>query len=121
MFRTLFAAFLALSVLIPAAASAAQSSSLAGVRCEDPPVLEYIRDSMKGMTFSVSGNTRPVSSLFDNYKVTSAKTVRATADTLVCSLRVQFTYSGQPHSQRGRYTLKNLPDGTARVSFDPNY
>lgn len=121
MLRTLLPALLAVSVLVPAGAPAAQTNSLVGVRCETPEVLDYIRESMKGMTYTVSGNTRLLSTLYENYKVTGAKTVRATSDTLVCSLTVQFTYNGQPRSQRGRFTVKNLPDGTALNSYDPNY
>ena len=110
-------ALVALALLLPAPVLA-QSNSLAGVRCEDPEVLKYITGVMQDMTFD---NGRRVASLIDNRKISNPKTVRATADTLVCSLTVQFSYNGQPVTQRGRFTLKYFADGRASAQFAPNY
>jgi hypothetical protein len=107
----------ALALVFPAPAFA-QANSLAGVRCEEPEVLKHISETMEKMSFS---DGRRVASLTDNTRVSNPKTVRATANTLVCSLTVQFNYNGQPISQRGRFTLRSHSDGRFSAEFAPNY
>jgi hypothetical protein len=116
--RLLLPALLALALALPSGAHAAQTNSLAGVRCEEPEVVEYITETMQEMVFS---NQQHVTSLLDHRKISNVKTVRATTDTLICSLTVQFSYNGTPHTQRGRYTLKYFANGKISAQFAPNY
>ena len=117
MLRYIVACALAFTLASPALA--AKSSNLTGVRCETPEVRKHISDTMAKMVFV--DNKRLVNSLVDNREITSIKTVRATADTLVCSLRLTFSYNGQPQSQRGRLKIRQYPDGTAMYEFAPAY
>ena len=86
-------------------------------RCEDPATIADLLEAAKGLRFA---NGTRVFSEVKNVKVMKAKTRKATANTLNCTLAVQYTYQGQPQSLRGRYLITITPDGW-HTRFTPGY
>jgi hypothetical protein len=92
--------------------------SFTGVRCEDAKTIADIEEAAKELRFDDTGEY--VSAKEGNLKVLKSTTVAATADRLVCNLRVRTYYDGSTQTYRGRYTVRLYPDGRWTTHFQPN-
>ena len=119
MLRLPVALFLLALISEPAmAASASSVPDLSKLKCEDPLVVAFIKESIKGMKFT---DGAPVSPYLGNNSRMHATTVSAERTKLVCNVGVSFNFGGGERSLRGKFIIRILPSGKASIVFDPLY
>lgn len=121
MLRLLGSTIVAAAFLVaPAAAETNWSAygNFSSVRCEDAKTIADIKESAKGLKFNEGGGRVFVS--VSNVKIISSTTVRATANMLVCQLRVRIVEGGGVRTFSGRHTVQIYDNGRWRTSFQPN-
>jgi hypothetical protein len=110
-----------LLLLGPAVAEADWSSygSFKSTRCEDAKTIADIKESMQGLEFNDGGGRafRMASSV----KISKSRTIKATANMLVCQLSLRTVEAGQNHVYNARHTVWLEPGGKWRTLFQPNY
>ena len=121
MLRFLGALAVAALLLTPAHAETdwAKYGSFKSTRCEDPKTIADMKESMKGLEFNDGGGRafRMASSV----KVTRSRTIKATANMLVCQLAMRTVEAGETHMYNARHTVWLEPSGQWRTLFQPNY
>lgn len=100
----------------PASAGWAGHDSFKGVNCDDDDVMAAIYAGAKDMRFD---NGRSAMAGVNGLRIRSAKTVQATADKLVCQLRISFIFGGTTQRQTGRLTIQLFPGDRWTASFKP--
>lgn len=93
--------------------------SFAATRCEDPATIADIKESLKALRFNDGG--APTFGTASSVKIARAKTIKATASTLVCQLTMRTIEAGTPYSYRTRFTVTTKPDGSWRTLYQPNF
>jgi hypothetical protein len=100
----------------PATAGWAGHDSFKGVSCEDEDVMAAMYAGAKDMRFD---NGRRALAGANGLKIRSAKTIEASADKLVCQLRISFVHRGTTQKQTGRLTIRLFPGDRWTASFNP--
>lgn len=105
----------------PAAAETdwAAYGSFKSTRCEDAKTIADIRESIKGLTFNDGGGR--AFAMASSVKVLQSRTVKATANTLVCLMKFRTIEAGATYVYSARHTVWIEPDGQWRTLFQPNY
>lgn len=108
-------------LLSPAVAETdwAKYGTFAKTRCEDPKTIADIKESTKGLQFNDGGGR--AFAMASNVKIIRSKTIKATANMLVCQLTMRTIEAGQPYMYSARHTVWIEPNGQWRTLFQPNY
>ena len=93
--------------------------SFAKTRCEDPATIADIKESLKDLSFNEGGGATFATA--SSVKITKSKTIKATANILVCQLTMSTIEAGTPYSYRSRFTITTKPDGSWRTLYQPNF
>lgn len=101
----------------PAFASWAGHDTFKGVKCDDADVVKAMLAGAPHMKFANGG--RAMAGM-NGLKITSAKTVKATADTLICQLRLSYVYRGSRQTQSGRLTIQLFSGDRFHAEFNPS-
>lgn len=95
---------------------AASAAGVAGVRCEDPRVIELIRTSIKDMR---TENGQSIARfLGDNSKLT-ATTISADRNSFICNIHLSVSFGGGSEKLRGRFVYREFSGNRASVKFIP--
>jgi hypothetical protein len=104
----------ALFVALPFGAVSA--ANLAGIRCEDAPVVDFIKTTLKDM--KVEGGESLANYLGDNSKLT-ATTVSSASDRLICKINLSVAFAGRTEKIRGQFIYREFASGKATAKFVP--
>lgn len=119
MFRRLALAISAALVLVfPAQAAMdwTKYGSFANVRCEEPRFIADMKEAAKSFRDDATGV--PLSQAVSDLKLISTHTLRATNDTLLCFLAVQYTQRGKVRNIHGRF-IASFANGRSSTRFQP--
>lgn len=113
-----FASILVAAVLsaTPAMAGWAGHDSFVGVKCDDEDVMAAMYAGAKDMR---TANGRRAMAGMNGFKIRSAKTIEATADKLICQLRISAIHRGTTQTQTGRLIIQLFPGDRWHASFNP--
>ena len=92
--------------------------SFANTRCEAPKTIADMKQSAKGLRYNDGSYVFPAASLL---KVLGVKTIRATANTLACRVKVSVEYAGSARTITGTYTVHIFPNGDWNTNLDQAY
>jgi hypothetical protein len=95
---------------------AVSAANLAGIRCEDPPVIDFIKTTLKDM--KVDGRESFANYLGDNSKLT-ATTVSSGSDRLICKIHLNIAFAGRTEKIRGQFIYREFASGKATAKFVP--
>lgn len=113
--KRLFAIFAATLLLAsPALARTdwAKYKTFTNTRCENSKTVADMIETAKEF---------PIFHDLSRLKVLESKTVRATANTLACRVRLTVVYRGGNMFARGLYTIHIFPNGQWNANFDQTY
>lgn len=110
-----------LFLLSPAVAETDWSSygSFKSTRCEDARTIADIKESLKGLEFNDGGGR--AFRLASSVRIGKSRTIKATANMLVCQLSLRTVEAGQTQIYNARHTVWLEPGGKWRTLFQPNY
>ena len=94
-------------------------TGFAATRCEDAGTIADILESLKGLSFDNGGGRTFANAT--QVAITSSTTVRATASTLDCRIRIEASESGRANVYNARHIVRLYPDGRWTTQFKPNY
>jgi hypothetical protein len=116
LFRSIAGAVLALGLLTSGALAAVDFSH---VRCEDPHFVKYMNSRLPSLRNMNSGKFLSQDAQVGG--ITSAHTVSASPDKLICEVRVSLTIAGRPLDWRGRFTTQLFPNHRVSWKWQPLY
>ncbi len=93
--------------------------SFKSTRCEDAKTIADIKESLKGLEFNEGGGR--AFRLASSVKISKSRTLKATANMLVCQLSLRTVEAGETTIYNARHTVWLEPNGQWRTQFQPNY
>lgn len=94
----------------------ASAAGVAGVRCEDPRVIDFIKTNLKGMKSEDGEHLSKY--LGDNSKLT-ATTVSAQSNGFICKINLSVAFAGSTQKIRGQFVYREFSGKRASVKFIP--
>ena len=94
----------------------ANAEDLSRIRCEDPEVIEFVKQQLKVMKFE---DGRPIAPYLGNNSKLTGTTVSAQRDRFICNISVAFTYAGNSQKIRGKFVFREFSGKRASVTFIP--
>jgi hypothetical protein len=92
---------------------------LSRARCESPKVIAHIKAVLP--TMQVAGGRAFLSTFLGDNGNLTATTLDASKDQLDCRITVSFLIRGSSQTMAGKWTVRALPDGRIRESWDGGY
>lgn len=85
--------------------------------CENPRVQKVLQDGLKDLRVDTANGTSAMSYgvFFD--RISNFKTIAASKNKLICSVRLTITVQGRVDYQRARVTYTEFPNGKASLSI----
>lgn len=85
--------------------------------CENPRVQKVLQDGLKGLRFDDANGVSTMSYgvFFD--RISNFKTITASKNKLICSVRLTITVQGKVDYYRARVTYTEFPNGKASMTM----
>jgi hypothetical protein len=114
----MFKSLILLGFLAGLVGPAMAATNYTGIRCEDPEVIQFIREILPKMKMEDGTNFSRI--LGNNTKLT-ATTIGSNATGFTCKVAIALNYAGNSRTIRGRFIFKEPPGGRPSAKWIAGY